>query len=154
VNEIIALRRQRLCGKHIAKRVGVSPATVSRVLRRAGLSRMRDLDPVEPVRRYERLISLFLAPRGSRLPLEGSGEAGLFGDAVMAMAVAEDRAALAEQAVARAKGDLAWHGAIVEATGIVSDAADAFVEARAQYESAKINLAKAVQAQRIAEASA
>ena len=53
-NEIIALRRQRLCGKHIAKRVGVSPATVSRVLRRAGLSRMRDLDPVEPVRRYER----------------------------------------------------------------------------------------------------
>jgi transposase InsO family protein len=54
VNEIIALRRQRLCGKHIAKRVGVSPATVSRVLRRAGLSRMRDLDPVEPVRRYER----------------------------------------------------------------------------------------------------
>jgi transposase InsO family protein len=54
VNEIIALRRQRLCGKHIAKRVGVSPATVSRALRRAGLSRMRDLDPVEPVRRYER----------------------------------------------------------------------------------------------------
>jgi transposase InsO family protein len=53
-NEIIALRRQRLCGKHIAKRVGVSPATVSRILRRAGLSRMRDLDPVEPVRRYER----------------------------------------------------------------------------------------------------
>jgi transposase-like protein len=54
VNEIIALRRQRLFGKHIARRVGVSPATVSRVLRRAGLSRMRDLDPVEPVRRYER----------------------------------------------------------------------------------------------------
>jgi transposase InsO family protein len=54
VNAIIALRRQRLCGKHIAKRVGVSPATVSRILRRAGLSRMRDLDPVEPVRRYER----------------------------------------------------------------------------------------------------
>ena len=54
VQEIIALRRERLCGKHIAKRLGVSPATVSRVLRRAGLSRMRDLDPVEPVRRYER----------------------------------------------------------------------------------------------------
>ena len=54
VEEIIALRRERLCGKHIAKRVGVSPATVSRALRRAGLSRMRDLDPVEPVRRYER----------------------------------------------------------------------------------------------------
>jgi Bacterial regulatory proteins, lacI family len=46
--------RQRLCGKHIAKRVGVSPATVSRILRRAGLNRMSDLDPAEPVRPYER----------------------------------------------------------------------------------------------------
>jgi transposase InsO family protein len=52
--EIVALRRQRLCGRHIAKRVGVSPATVSRVLSAARLSRMSDLDPVEPVRRYER----------------------------------------------------------------------------------------------------
>ena len=54
VAEIVMLRRQRLCGKHIAKQVGVSPATVSRVLRAAGLSRMKDLDPIEPVRRYER----------------------------------------------------------------------------------------------------
>jgi transposase InsO family protein len=54
VAEIVALRRRRLCGRHIAKQVGVSPATVSRVLRAAGLSRMKDLDPVEPVRRYER----------------------------------------------------------------------------------------------------
>jgi transposase InsO family protein len=52
VEEIIAPRR-RLCGGHIAKQVGVSPATVSRVLRAAELSRMKDLDPVEPVRRYE-----------------------------------------------------------------------------------------------------
>ncbi|EAV43515.1 putative insertion sequence transposase protein [Stappia aggregata IAM 12614] len=51
---IIALRRQRWTGKHIAREVGVSPATVSRVLRRAGLSRLKDLDPAEPVRRYER----------------------------------------------------------------------------------------------------
>lgn len=51
---IIALRRQRLTGAHIAARTGVSPATVSRVLRRAGLSRLRDLEPAEPVRRYER----------------------------------------------------------------------------------------------------
>jgi len=42
-----------LPGKHIAMRVGVSPATVSRVLKRAGLSRMKDLEPAEPVRRYE-----------------------------------------------------------------------------------------------------
>ncbi len=52
--QIIALRRQRLTGAHIAARTGVSPATVSRVLRRAGLSRLRDLEPAEPVRRYER----------------------------------------------------------------------------------------------------
>jgi hypothetical protein len=41
-------------GKQIAAEVGVSPATVSRILRRLGLNRIRDLDPAEPVRRYER----------------------------------------------------------------------------------------------------
>jgi transposase InsO family protein len=54
VERIIGLRRQRVTGKQIAQETGVSPATVSRVLRAAGLSRMRDLDPPEPVRRYER----------------------------------------------------------------------------------------------------
>jgi len=49
---IITHRRQRLCGRHIAELTGVSPATVSRVLRRAGLSRLRDLAPPEPVVRY------------------------------------------------------------------------------------------------------
>ncbi|MFX0543250.1 helix-turn-helix domain-containing protein, partial [Roseovarius sp. S4756] len=38
----------RLTGAHIAAKTGVSPATVSRVLRRAGLSRLRDLEPTEP----------------------------------------------------------------------------------------------------------
>ena len=51
---IEALRRQRHTGKQIAAEVGVSPATVSRVLRRLGLNRIRDLEPAEPVRRYER----------------------------------------------------------------------------------------------------
>jgi transposase InsO family protein len=51
---IEALRRQRHTGKHIAVAVGVSPATVSRILRRLGLNRVRDLEPAEPVRRYER----------------------------------------------------------------------------------------------------
>jgi transposase InsO family protein len=51
---VVALRRRRFTGKHIAKEVGVSPATVSRVLARAGLSRLKDLEPAEPVRRYER----------------------------------------------------------------------------------------------------
>jgi transposase InsO family protein len=51
---IAALRRQRLTGKHIAKATGVSEATVSRVLARVGLSRLKDLEPAQPVRRYER----------------------------------------------------------------------------------------------------
>jgi transposase InsO family protein len=54
VKEVVALRRQRLTGRHIAKQVGISPATVSRVLKRAGLSRLKDIEPAEPVRRYER----------------------------------------------------------------------------------------------------
>ena len=49
---IIELRRHRLTGKHIARQTGVSPATVSRVLKRAGLSRLKDLEPAEPERRY------------------------------------------------------------------------------------------------------
>jgi transposase InsO family protein len=52
--QIAALRRQRITGKQISIIVGVSPATVSRVLKRLGLSRLRDLEPAEPVRRYER----------------------------------------------------------------------------------------------------
>lgn len=53
-DEIATLRRQRLTGKHIARLTGVSAATVSRVLKRAGLSRLKDIEPAEPVRRYER----------------------------------------------------------------------------------------------------
>lgn len=54
VDQIVELRRQRLTGQQIARQVRVSPATVSRVLRAAGLSRAKDLDPPEPVVRYER----------------------------------------------------------------------------------------------------
>ena len=50
---ITTLRRQRRCGLHIALETGVSPATVSRVLRRAGLSRLKDLTQPEPIVRYE-----------------------------------------------------------------------------------------------------
>lgn len=49
-----ALRRQRHTGKQIAAEVEVSPATVSRILCRLGLNRIRDLEPAEPERRYER----------------------------------------------------------------------------------------------------
>jgi transposase InsO family protein len=51
--QVIALRRQRWTGKQIAKETAVSPATVSRILRAARLSRMRDLEPPEPSVRYE-----------------------------------------------------------------------------------------------------
>jgi transposase len=51
---IAALRRQRWTGKQIAQETGVSPATVSRVLRRLGLSRIKDLEPAAPINRYER----------------------------------------------------------------------------------------------------
>lgn len=54
VEKIEALRRQRFTGKQIAAEVGVSPATVSRILKRLGLNRIRALEPAEPVRRYER----------------------------------------------------------------------------------------------------
>ena len=52
-DRVIALRRRRWTGKHIAMETGVSPATVSRVLKRAGLSRLKDIAPAEPVVRYE-----------------------------------------------------------------------------------------------------
>jgi len=52
--QIIALRRQRWTGQQVAQVTGVSPATVSRILRRARLSRIRDLEPAKPVARYER----------------------------------------------------------------------------------------------------
>jgi transposase InsO family protein len=53
VEKIERLRRQRWTGKQIAAAAGVSPATVSRVLRRLGLHKLSALEP-EPVRRYER----------------------------------------------------------------------------------------------------
>lgn len=53
VETIERLRRQRWTGKQIAAEAGVSPATVSRILRRLGLNKLSALEP-EPVRRYER----------------------------------------------------------------------------------------------------
>lgn len=51
---IVELRRRRMLQSSIARSVAVSASTVSRVLARAGLSKLGDLDPVEPVVRYER----------------------------------------------------------------------------------------------------
>lgn len=49
-----ALRRQRYAGAQIARQLAISPATVSRILRRRGLNKLSALEPAEPVRRYER----------------------------------------------------------------------------------------------------
>jgi transposase InsO family protein len=51
---VITLRRRRWTMEHIARELGVSRATVSRVLARAGLSRLESLDPPPPRQRYER----------------------------------------------------------------------------------------------------
>jgi transposase InsO family protein len=50
---IVELRRRRLTQARIAASLGVSKSTVGRVLKRAGLSRLRDLEPTEPLVRYE-----------------------------------------------------------------------------------------------------
>jgi len=53
IMEIERLRRQRWTGVRIAQQLGLSPATVSRILRRLKLNRVRDLEPQLPPNRYE-----------------------------------------------------------------------------------------------------
>jgi transposase InsO family protein len=50
---IVELRRRRLTQARIAASLGISCSSVSRVLARAGLSKLADLEPTEPVQRYE-----------------------------------------------------------------------------------------------------
>jgi Uncharacterized membrane-associated protein/domain len=49
-----ALRRERRTQEHIAAQLALSKATVSRVLKRRGLSLLSNLDPAPPRPRYER----------------------------------------------------------------------------------------------------
>lgn len=53
VEKVVGLRRGHMPGYEIARRTGLSPASVSRILRRARLSRWRDLNPPPPIQRYE-----------------------------------------------------------------------------------------------------
>ena len=53
VDQVIELRRQHTPGYEIARRTALSPASISRILQRARLSRWRDLHPAPPVVRYE-----------------------------------------------------------------------------------------------------
>ena len=52
--EIAVLRRQRLSGPAIARRLGRPVSTVGKALRRIGLGRLKALDPAVVVVRYER----------------------------------------------------------------------------------------------------
>ncbi len=54
VDEVERLRRQRFTGKQLAAELGISPAAVSRILKRLGLNRIGALEPAAPVHRYER----------------------------------------------------------------------------------------------------
>jgi transposase InsO family protein len=51
--QVLDLRRLRYNGWRIAQALGLSRATVSRILRRNGMNRLRSLDPPPPVVRYE-----------------------------------------------------------------------------------------------------
>ncbi len=53
LEKVLALRRLRYNGWRIAREVGLSRTTVSRILRRAGLNRLGSLDPPPAVIRYE-----------------------------------------------------------------------------------------------------
>ena len=51
--KVLELRQKRLTGLQIAQAVRLPRATVGRILRKAGIGRLRALEPPEPVRRYE-----------------------------------------------------------------------------------------------------
>ena len=50
---VLELRQKRLVGREISETIGLPRATVSRILRKAGVGRLRSLEPPEPPNRYE-----------------------------------------------------------------------------------------------------
>ena len=53
IERVEQLRRQRWTGYRIARTTGLSRSTVSRILGRLHLNRIRDLEPAPPIQRYE-----------------------------------------------------------------------------------------------------
>lgn len=54
VQEIVRLRLRRMSGAEIACRTGLARSTVARWLTRAGMGRLKQLAPPEPIRRYQK----------------------------------------------------------------------------------------------------
>lgn len=54
IRQVLRLRRRRHTAWEIAERLDLPRSTVTAILRRAGLNRLRNLDPKPPVRRYEK----------------------------------------------------------------------------------------------------
>ena len=52
----MALRRKRMTSWEIAQRTGMPWSTVSGILKREGLGKLKLLEPKEPLRRYEREV--------------------------------------------------------------------------------------------------
>lgn len=53
VEQVLEQRRARLTYRQIAEQVHVAPSTIARVVQRAGLHRLAELEPAPPVTRYE-----------------------------------------------------------------------------------------------------
>ena len=83
LERVLVLRRLRWNGWRIARELGLSRATVSRALRRAGMNRLRSLDPPPPVQRYEHKrpgdLIHFDIKRLARFGKPGHRVTGIFG---------------------------------------------------------------------------
>jgi len=54
---ILSMRRFRMTGERIAQSLKIPRATIARILKAAGLGKLKDLAPKEPVIRYERSVA-------------------------------------------------------------------------------------------------
>ena len=54
---ILSMRRFRMTGERIAQSLRIPRATVARILKAAGMGKLKDLEPKEPVIRYEKSVA-------------------------------------------------------------------------------------------------
>lgn len=53
VDQVLTYRRQRRTYRQIADTLGIGQSTIARIVRRAGLHRLAELEPPRPINRYE-----------------------------------------------------------------------------------------------------